>query len=105
MKLEKIQFGDDMIFTHVLVSFYDGWDCEAFLGSIKHLLVETAVIDTYDREAYSIKGQGLDAILNQADSLCIATKLKDEQEIESLKEIIDSAEKTRCSSRLSCYAM
>jgi hypothetical protein len=95
MKLAKIQFGDDMIFTHVLVSFYDGWDCEAFLGSIKHLLVETAVIDTYDREAYSIKGQELDTVLNRAGLLCIATQLKDEQEIESLKEMIDSAEKNK----------
>jgi hypothetical protein len=95
MKLAKIQFGDDMIFTHVLVSFYDGWDCEAFLDSIKHLLLETAVIDTYDREAYSIKGQELDTVLNRPGLLCIATQLKDEQEIESLKEMIDSAEKNK----------
>ncbi len=79
MKLTKIEFADDMIATTVLVSFDDGWDCEAFLGSIKHILPETAVIDIYDSGAYSIKGQELDNVLNRADLLCIATQLKDEQ--------------------------
>ena len=97
IKLTKLEFVDDNIDDCILASFDDGWDCESFLGSIKHLLPEVANLTECDIEITEedIEEENSNDILWKTKHLFIVTQLKDVQEIEKVQALVDFASVNR----------
>ena len=77
-----------------LVSLGDCWDYNSFLRSIRHLLLDTNIDKRdFEMEETDMSEPILSDVLFHTDVLCIATQLKDEQEIKSLQIMVDLAVK------------
>ena len=83
-----------MPISFTLVSFGDCWDYESFLRSIEHLLLAPIIDKCYvEMKENDIHESVLSDVIGRTDVLCIATQLKDEQEIKDLQIFVDLAEK------------